>query len=196
MKKRTILIFTILMVGSLFFAQKDSMAASLRATKTKIENGSTAKINLYFYYGKTKVKWSVSNKKAKIISKGKKWCKIKAKKPGTVYVKCKIGKKTYKKKITIKPKSKVTYGNYDLLYAGMTYDEVADIIGYYDDISYSEMHTQEEYEQYYQWNLEDGGGWEKYLYYEQIRYVWRNPWNYHYIYCTFNDGVLVEKSYQ
>lgn len=50
---------------------------------------------------KKKVKWSVSNKKVSITKKGKKYIKVKGKKVGSVYIKGKIGKKTYKKKLTV-----------------------------------------------------------------------------------------------
>lgn len=197
MKKQNLLIFIFMALAlSLTFSSK-SNAAMLSVSKNKVQNGSTLRIDLYFYYGKAKPKWSVSNKKAKIVSKGKKWCKIKAKKTGTVYVKCKIGKKTYKKKITIKDKSKVTYNNYLDIEQGMHLEDVEDIIGHYSEIYRSESHTYAEYNEYHTWYLEDGPGsmWEDYLYMEQVEYKWVNPWTYKTVYCTFNDGVLVKKEW-
>lgn len=50
---------------------------------------------------KKKVKWSVSNKRLAITKRGKKYVKVKGKKTGNVYIKGKIGNKTYKKKLTV-----------------------------------------------------------------------------------------------
>lgn len=194
-KNARLFLCTILLTFSLVVPHNVASAAKLATDSNKMQNGSTIKVNLWYYYGNKKPKWSVSNKKIKIISKGKTWCKIKAKKVGTAYVKCKIGKKTYKKKITVKEKSKVTYENYSELKAGMTFNEVVNILGNYTDINSSSVHTEEEYQDILRWNKEDGGGWEDSLYKERVVYKWENPWNYHYIYCTFNDGILVNKEY-
>lgn len=53
-----------------------------------------------------KVKWSVSNKNIKIISKNNKQVKIKGVKKGTAYVNAKVGSKTYKCKVTVNAKGK------------------------------------------------------------------------------------------
>lgn len=193
--KGNIKLFVCIIAISLIVPHNTANAAKLATDLSKMQNGSTLKVNLWYYYDNKKPKWSVSNNKIKIISKGKTWCKIKAKKVGTSYVKCKVGKKTYKKKITVKEKSKVTYNNYLKLKEGMMLEEVESILGNYSDIDSSEVHTEEEYKEILRWQQEDGG-WEDSLYRERVRYVWRNPWNYHYIYCTFNDGYLNTKSYQ
>lgn len=198
MKRTTGMIMVLcFLLCTIIFTETKARAAKLSAQETKIQTGSKLKINLYFYYGNKKPKWSLSNKKAKIVSKGKSWCKIKAKRKGTIYVKCKIGKRTYKKKITIKAKSKVTYGNYSQIEQGDSLPEVEELIGRYSSIYSSYSHTEAEYQQYYQWYLEDGPGsiWEDSLYHEQVEYKWTNPWTRHSIYCTFNDGVLVRKQY-
>lgn len=171
-------------------------AVELYATSKKLQKGSNLKIKLYFYYGKTKPKWSTSNKKIKIVKKTKRSCTIKGLKTGSSYVKCKIGKKAYKIKISVKPKSLVTYNNFNKLKYGMSIDDVEqNILGNCTDVVSVVTQTQEEYDEYYQWNIEDNGRWQDHLYMERIQYVWVNPWNYHCIYATFNDGILVDKMY-
>lgn len=76
----------------------------LSSTKKTIEVGKTVKISLK--NNKKKVKWSVSNGKIKITKKTNKYAKIKAIKRGTATLKAKVGKKTYKCKITIKNANK------------------------------------------------------------------------------------------
>ena len=169
-------------------------AAYLYSYQKKIEQGKTVKVYLYSYYGNKKTKWSLSNKKANIVSKGKKWCKIKAKKIGSVYLKCKIGKKTYKKKVVIGAKSKVTYTNYKDIHQGMSLFQVINKLGKYKEVYSSYTHTEEEYQDILRWQSEEGG-WEDSLYREQIEYKWENPYNGHTIYATFNDGILLEKRY-
>lgn len=100
----------------------------------------------------------------------------------------------YRTKITISPKCLVTYSNYKELEIGMDFDEVEEILGKHTDVEKSVQNTQAEYEEYLAWSLEDDM-WSRYVYHEQIEYSWRNPWTYHTVYATFNDGVLIEKSY-
>ena len=169
-------------------------AAYLYFYQKKVEQGRTVKVYLYSYFGKKKPKWSLSNKKAKIVSKGKKWCKIKAKKAGSVYLKCKIGKKTYKKRISIGAKSKVTYANYNSLYQGMTLSQVINKLGMYEEVDSSITHTEQEYREILELQREEGG-WEDYLYREKIEYKWQNPYDGHRVYATFYDGILREKNY-
>lgn len=190
----TIITLTIIaIISSLFFPIK-SEAARIYASNNKMEKGSIIRLNLYFYYGKDKTKWSVSNKKAKIVSKGKKWCKIEARKTGTVYVMCKIGEKEIKKKITIKPKCRITYENYKKIEYGMALVDVNFILDDSEEVYHSFSHLYQEYNDYLQMQREYGGM-EDECYLEQVEYVWRNPWNGHKIYATFNDGVLIDKSY-
>jgi hypothetical protein len=195
--KRFIVVVLIAVLLSAQINAVDSKAVSLGSSTSRytLQNGSTLKINVYFYYGSEKPKWSTSNKNIKITSKGKTWCKIKAKKAGNSYVKCKIGKKTYKKKITVKAKSKITYSYYSAIDYGMTIDEVRKLLGERGTVYSSKTNSDEEYNQYLEWQTEDGGGWEDSLYYEQVVYEWTNPWTYSRIYCTFNDGVLISKKY-
>ena len=195
MKK--IIVSTVLFIFVLAFGINtgaNSKAAQLYTNSKKIQNGKKAKIELYFYYGKDKIKWSVSNKKAKIVSKGKKWCKIEAKKTGTVYVMCKIGKRVIKKKITIKPKCRITYENYQKIEYGMALVDVNLILDDSEEVYRSFSHSYQEYNDYLQMQREYGGM-EDECYLEQVEYVWINPWNGHKIYATFNDGVLIDKSY-
>ena len=194
--KRKILSLLLLMslVFPVFGCKETSKAAMLSSTTKAIQKGSKLKIDFYFYYGKTKPKWSVSNKKLKITKRNKTSCTIKGVKTGTAYVRCKVGIKTYKRKITVKPKSKVTFGNYKRIETGMTLEDVTDIIGDYSDISDSRNHTEEEYAEYYQWAQEDSF-WNDEVWREQTTYMWSNPWTLHTIYVTFNDGVSAGKRY-
>ena len=70
--------------------------------KKTIYINQTCKINLK--NNKTKVKWTASNNKIRIVNKNSKYATIKGLKVGSAYIKAKIGKKTYRSKITIKKK--------------------------------------------------------------------------------------------
>lgn len=113
--KRTkkILLTTILTVMMLCFVFPQNVYAAkkpkLSPTKKTVYVGKTVTIKLK--NNKKKVKWSVSNKKIKITKKSKTYVKIKGLKKGTSYVKAKIGKKTYKCKITVKSVSKNVAGS-------------------------------------------------------------------------------------
>ena len=76
----------------------------LNTTKKTINVGDSCTIKLL--NNSKKVKWSVSNKNIKIISKNNKQAKIKGAKKGTAYLKAKVGKKTYQCKVTVKKKDK------------------------------------------------------------------------------------------
>lgn len=76
----------------------------LSATKKTVNVGDSCTVKLL--NNKKKVKWSVSNKNIKIVSKSNKQAKIKGIKKGTSYLKTKVGSKTYKCKVTVKEKSK------------------------------------------------------------------------------------------
>lgn len=190
-KITTLLLMLALVIASVSPTHK-AEAASLYTYDTIIEVGGTAKIELLSYYGKKTAKWSLSNSKATITKKAKKYCKIKGKSAGTVYLKCKIGKKTYKKKITVKAKSKVTFENYQKIEKGMTLQQVINILGNYTDVKWSESNTDEEYNRYLEYQKEYGG-WEDYLYHEQICYHWHNDITNKDITVTFNDDSMIEK---
>lgn len=76
----------------------------LNATKKTINVGDSCTVKML--NNKKKVKWSVSNKNIKIVSKSNKQAKIKGVKKGTSYLKEKVGSKTYKCKVTVKEKRK------------------------------------------------------------------------------------------
>ena len=196
MKK--IIVSTVLFIFVLAFGINtgtNSKAAQLYTNSKKIQNGKKAKIELYFYYGKSKAKWSVSNNKIKIVKRTNKSCTIKGVKVGSAYVKCRIGRKTYKIKITVKQTSKVTYSNFNEIENGMTLEDAKDILGNYTEVDYARIHTAQEYQDYCRWQYEDGGGWEDELWRKQVRYKWENPWTRNCIYLTFNDGYLCDKLY-
>lgn len=93
----------LIMLCALLLLPIEANAASkvkLSATKKTMYVGKTTKITLK--NNKKKVKWSVSNGKVKIVKSTKQYVKIKAVKKGTVTLKAKVGKKTYKCKITVK----------------------------------------------------------------------------------------------
>lgn len=94
-----VLVFSLIFSDSTIIAKKKTKLSA--KTKT-IYKGKTAKIKIL--NNKKKVKWSVSNKKIKIVKKSKKYAKIKGVKKGTSYLKAKIGRKTYKCKIKVKKK--------------------------------------------------------------------------------------------
>ena len=107
---------------------------------------------------------------------------------------CKIGEKEIKKKITIKPKCRITYENYKKIEYGMALVDVNFILDDSEEVYHSFSHLYQEYNDYLQMQREYGGM-EDECYLEQVEYVWRNPWNGHKIDATFNDGVLIDKSY-
>lgn len=195
MRKAFAILLAVCAVISCTNHTKESKAAQLYSPAKKMENGKKLMISLHSYYGREKPKWSTSNKKIKIIKRYKKSCKIQAVKTGTSYVKCKVGNKKYKIKITIKPECLATYNNYKKLKKGMSYDYVIKILGKHTRIENRWSQTQEEYEDIAKWNKLAGGGWTDQLYRKRVEYVWKNPWNSHYIYATFNDNILVKKSY-
>ncbi len=76
----------------------------LNVTSKTIKVGDSYTVKLL--NNNKKVKWSTSNKNIKIVSKSNKQAKIKGVKKGTSYLNAKVGKKTYKCKVTITTKSK------------------------------------------------------------------------------------------
>ena len=108
MKKIKIIIIAMALVLLLPINVNAAPKVKLSSTKKTIEVGKTVKISLK--NNKKKVKWSVSNGKIKIVKKTNKYAKIKAVKRGTATLKAKVGKKTYKCKITVKNKTKESAG--------------------------------------------------------------------------------------
>lgn len=80
--------------------------------KKTINVGNTCTIKLL--NNSKSVKWSTTNKKIKITKKSKKSATIKGVKNGTSYLKAKVGKKTYKCKITILKKPQLDKTNLSL----------------------------------------------------------------------------------
>lgn len=98
--KVLIMAFIILLLSMLPFNASAASKTKLSETKKAIRVGDTATIKIL--NNKKNVKWSVSNKNVKIMSQNNKQAKIKGIKKGTSYLNAKIGKKTYKCKITVK----------------------------------------------------------------------------------------------
>ena len=196
MKRRTKLLVSILCLCTIIgtaVSTETAQAFSFNVSNRTIYVGDEKDIDLYEAKGKTP-KWSLSNKNATIIYRGNTFCRIKAKKKGSVYVKCKIGKKTKKVKITIKAKSKVTYDNFNKIENGMTYKEVENLIGKYTEVYKHYTHTDEEYAEYEEMQ-EKYGGYEDELYHDQIEYKWKNPSDSHTCYVTFNDDSVITKDW-
>ena len=72
---------------------------ALKAKAKKVKVGKKLKIKLT--NNKSKVKWTLSNKRAKITKKTNSYVVIKGKKKGNVVLKAKAGGKTYKIKIKV-----------------------------------------------------------------------------------------------
>ena len=103
MRKRIfcIALSAMLLVPTVAISAKSKVSVS--PSKKTIYINQTYKINLK--NNKSKVKWSTTNNKIKIVNKTKKYAIIKGVKAGTSYIKATIGKKTYKSKIAIKKKT-------------------------------------------------------------------------------------------
>ena len=97
MKKKTILslLFVLIMFISFLYPSK-VYAASLNKTSTTIVIDEVKKLTVNGT--SKKVKWSTTNKKIATVSKNG---YVTGKKAGTCYIKAKVGKKTYKCKITV-----------------------------------------------------------------------------------------------
>ena len=111
MKKQTktkkLLTLAVIMLSLLLLFPTSANAAGktkLNVTKKTINLGGSFTVKLL--NNKKKVKWSVSNKNIKIVSKDNKQAKIKGVKKGTSYLKARVGSKTYKCKVTVKEKNK------------------------------------------------------------------------------------------
>lgn len=97
MKKKSILslLFVLIMFISFLYPSK-VYAASLNKTSTTIVIDEVKKLTVNGT--SKKVKWSTTNKKIATVSKSG---YVTGKKAGTCYIKAKVGKKTYKCKITV-----------------------------------------------------------------------------------------------
>lgn len=111
MKKQTktkkLLTLAVIMLSLLVLFPTSVNAAGktkLNATKKTVNVGDFCTVKML--NNKKKVKWSVSNKNIKIVSKSNKQAKIKGVKKGASYLKAKVGSKTYKCKVTVKEKRK------------------------------------------------------------------------------------------
>lgn len=105
--KQLLTIAIVIMLSLVVFLPSNAQAAAktkLNVTKKTIYVGDSYTVKLL--NNTKKVKWSTSNKNIKMVSKNNKQAKIKGVKKGTSYLSAKVGKKTYKCKVTIKTKSK------------------------------------------------------------------------------------------
>lgn len=190
----TLILVFVITLSCVLSETKNVNATRLFTTDKNMLIGSTKSIKLFAYYGKKKPRWSTSGGKFRIMSKSKNSCKIKAINIGTGTLNCKIGKKTYKLKIKVREKNKATFSNYNKIQEGMYINEVEELIGKYEKVSYQRTHTQEEYNEYLAWNAEDGT-WNDEIWLEEIQYQWHNPDTSNYIYITFHDGIVFKKQY-
>ena len=102
LKKASVLLTTFLLVVMCLAVDTTSVsAAKIKLNKTKLTLTQGKKYRLKIKGTKKKVKWS-STKKA-VATVNKKGV-VTAKKKGTAYIKAKVGKKTYKCKVTVKSK--------------------------------------------------------------------------------------------
>ncbi len=104
--KNFFVFFLILMMFVSLVPENTKAAGKVKLSDTKktISVGQTATIKLSNNSGK--VTWSATNKNIKIVSKNSKQAKIKGVKKGTSYLQAKVGKKTYKCKVTVREASK------------------------------------------------------------------------------------------
>lgn len=104
--KKLLTITAVIMLSLMMLFSSTTQAAGktkLNSTKKTINVGDSCTVKLL--NNKKKVKWSVSNKNIKIISKNNKQAKIKGVKKGASYLSAKVGSKTYKCKVTVKSKN-------------------------------------------------------------------------------------------
>ena len=102
--KRSIRILTILFIAAFLLApsaRAEAATVKLDAKTKTVTAGKTVTIKLK--NNKKKAKWSVSNGRVQITKSTKTYAKIKGVTKGTATVKAKVGKKTYKCKVTVKP---------------------------------------------------------------------------------------------
>lgn len=103
MKKKSFisLVLVVAMALATFPSDLASAKVKLNATSKKITVGKTATIKIS---GAKSVKWSVSNKKIKIIKKTNSYAKVKAINEGISFLNAKVGRKTYKCTVLVKKK--------------------------------------------------------------------------------------------
>ena len=104
MKRKRIvsLVMALALILSVIPNVSASAKVKLSTTSKTLVVGKTATIKIS---GTKSVKWSVSNKKIKIIKKTNSYAKVKAISVGTAYLNAKVGKKTYKCKFKISKKT-------------------------------------------------------------------------------------------
>lgn len=105
--KQFLTIALAIMLSLMMFFPSTAQAVAktkLSVTKKTINVGDSCTVKLL--NNSKEVKWSVSNKNIKIVSKSNKQAKIKGIKKGTSYLKAKVGSKIYKCKVTVNEESK------------------------------------------------------------------------------------------
>ena len=102
LKKASVLLTTFLLVVMCLAVDTTSVsAAKIKLNKTKLTLTQGKKYRLKIKGTKKKVKWSSTKKSVATVNKKG---VVTAKKKGTAYIKAKVGKKTYKCKVTVKSK--------------------------------------------------------------------------------------------
>ena len=102
LKKASVLLTTFLLVVMCLAVDTTSVsAAKIKLNKTKLTLTQGKKYRLKVKGTKKKVKWSSTKKSVATVNKKG---VVTAKKKGTAYIKAKVGKKTYKCKVTVKSK--------------------------------------------------------------------------------------------
>ena len=100
LKKASVLLTTFLLVVMCLAVDTTSVsAAKIKLNKTKLTLTQGKKYRLKIKGTKKKVKWSSTKKSVATVNKKG---VVTAKKKGTAYIKAKVGKKTYKCKVTVK----------------------------------------------------------------------------------------------
>lgn len=94
----------ILMFAMVFSFMPNVSADAKIGLNTKAKTITVGKTSTIKIKGTKKAAWTVSNNRISIIKKTKTSAKIKAVRKGTSYLKAKVGRKTYKCKITVKEK--------------------------------------------------------------------------------------------
>ena len=102
LKKASVLLTTFLLIVMCLAVDTTSVsAAKIKLNKTKLTLTQGKKYRLKIKGTKKKVKWSSTKKSVATVNKKG---VVTAKKKGTAYIKAKVGKKTYKCKVTVKSK--------------------------------------------------------------------------------------------
>ena len=108
-KKISVLLLAIIMLLNLLPCNYSyaKPKVKLSTSNKTLKVGQTAKIKLL--NNKSKAKWSIAGNGVLIKKSTKKYAKIKAYSVGKSYLKAKVGKKTYKCKITVEKKTSPTF---------------------------------------------------------------------------------------